>query len=425
MNIEEIYSRFLEYPSISTDSRNILPNSLFFALKGPNFNGNQYAAEALDKGAAFAVVDEAQYAVNDRTLLVPDVLKFLQDLATHHRRQSKATIIALTGSNGKTTTKELISRVLERTYKTQATVGNLNNHIGVALTLLQIRKDTEMMVVEMGANHQKEIAFLCALAEPDFGYITNYGKAHLEGFGGVEGVIRGKSEMYDYLIGEGKTIFLNADDPIQRKKLESYANTVGFSTSDPGYFRIENQGADPFVTLKIEDTIIETSLSGAYNFSNCAIAALIGKHFNVPLPEIRKAIESYVPENNRSQLLRKGSLDILLDAYNANPSSMSAALEHLKALEAPKKFAVLGDMFELGADSVSEHQQIAEQAQSLDLDTLILVGNAFSETTVDAHRFKTFEALVEFLKSNPISGPGTILIKASRGMALERLKPYL
>ena len=319
----------------------------------------------------------------------------------------------------------MISRVLERTYKTQATVGNLNNHIGVALTLLQIRKDTEMMVVEMGANHQKEIAFLCALAEPDFGYITNYGKAHLEGFGGVEGVIRGKSEMYDYLIGEGKTIFLNADDPIQRKKLESYANTVGFSTSDPSYFRIENQGADPFVTLKIEDTIIETSLSGAYNFSNCAIAVLIGKHFNVPLPKIRKAIESYVPENNRSQLLRKGSLDIMLDAYNANPSSMSAALEHLKALEAPKKFAVLGDMFELGADSASEHQQIAEQAQSLDLDTLILVGNAFSGTTVDAHRFKTFEALVEFLKSNPISGPGTILIKASRGMALERLKPYL
>ncbi|MGB5189137.1 UDP-N-acetylmuramoyl-tripeptide--D-alanyl-D-alanine ligase, partial [Robiginitalea sp.] len=179
MNIEEIYSRFLEYPSISTDSRNILPNSLFFALKGPNFNGNIYAAEALDKGAAYAVVDEARYATNDRTLLVPDVLKCLQDLATHHRRQSKATLIALTGSNGKTTTKELISRVLERTYKTQATVGNLNNHIGVALTLLQIRKDTEMMVVEMGANHQKEIAFLCALAEPDYGYITNFGKAHL------------------------------------------------------------------------------------------------------------------------------------------------------------------------------------------------------------------------------------------------------
>ncbi|MGB5508108.1 UDP-N-acetylmuramoyl-tripeptide--D-alanyl-D-alanine ligase, partial [Robiginitalea sp.] len=392
---------------------------------GPYFNGNRYAAEALDKGAAFAVVDEAQYAVNDRTLLVPDVLKCLQDLATHHRRQSKATLIALTGSNGKTTTKELISRVLERTYKTQATVGNLNNHIGVALTLLQIRKDTEMMVVEMGANHQKEIAFLCALAEPDFGYITNYGKAHLEGFGGVEGVIRGKSEMYDYLIGEGKTIFLNADDPIQRKKLESYVNKVGFSTSDSGYLHIENQGADPFVTLRAEDTVIETSLSGAYNFSNCAIAVLIGKYFNVPLHEIRKAIESYVPENNRSQLLRKGSLDILLDAYNANPSSMSAALEHLEALEAPKKFAVLGDMFELGADSTSEHQQIAEQAKALDLDTLILVGNAFSETSVDAHRFKTFEALVEFLKSNPISGPGTILIKASRGMALERLVEHL
>ena len=424
MNIEEIYSRFLEYPSISTDSRNILPDSLFFALKGPNFNGNRYAAEALDKGAAYAVVDEAQYATNDRTLLVPDVLKCLQDLATHHRRRSKAFLIALTGSNGKTTTKELISRVLERTYKTQATVGNLNNHIGVALTLLQIRKDTEMMVVEMGANHQREIAFLCALAEPDYGYITNYGKAHLEGFGGVEGVIRGKSEMYDYLIGEGKTIFLNADDRIQREKLESYENKVGFSSSDPAYLHIENQGADPFVTLRAEDTVIETSLSGAYNFSNCAVAVLIGKYFNVPLPEIRKAIESYIPENNRSQLLRIGSLDILLDAYNANPSSMSAALEHLEALEAPKKFAILGDMFELGEDSASEHQLIAEQASALNLDTLILVGNAFFDTTADAQKFKTFEALVGFLKSNPVTGPGTLLIKASRGMALERLKPY-
>ncbi len=425
MNIEEIYSRFLEHPSISTDSRNILPNSLFFALKGPSFNGNSYAAEALDKGAAYAVVDEARFATNDRTLLVPDVLKCLQDLATHHRRQSKATLIALTGSNGKTTTKELISRVLERTYKTQATVGNLNNHIGVALTLLQIRKDTEMMVVEMGANHQKEIAFLCALAEPDYGYITNFGKAHLEGFGGVEGVIIGKSEMYDYLIGEGKTIFLNADDPIQRKKLESYVNKVGFSTSDPGYFRIENQGADPFVTLRAEDTAIKTSLSGGYNFSNCAAALLIGKYFNVPLSEIRIAIESYIPENNRSQLLRIGSLDILLDAYNANPSSMSAALEHLKALDAPKKLAILGDMFELGADSASEHQLIAEQAAGLNLDNLMLVGKAFFATTAEAQKFKTFEALVEFLESSPIKGSGTLLIKASRGMALERLVNYL
>jgi len=425
MSIEDIYSRFLEFPVISTDSRNVLPNSLFFALKGPNFNGNRYAQEALDKGAAYAVVDEAQYDIGDRTLLVPDVLKSLQDLATHHRRQSKATLIALTGSNGKTTTKELISRVLERTYKTRATVGNLNNHIGVALTLLQIREDTEMMVVEMGANHQKEIAFLCALAEPDFGYITNYGKAHLEGFGGVEGVIRGKSEMYDYLMAEGKTIFLNADDPIQRKKLESYTNIVGFSTSEPGYFRIEDRGADPFVTLKVEDTLIKTSLSGSYNFSNCAIAVLMGTYFKVPPDEIRKAIQSYVPENNRSQLLKIGSLDVLLDAYNANPSSMSAALKHLEALEAPKKFAILGDMFELGADSVREHQLLAEQADALNLDSLLLVGSAFSATKTKGKQFNTFEALVEFLKSNPISGPGTLLIKASRGMALERLVEHL
>jgi UDP-N-acetylmuramoyl-tripeptide--D-alanyl-D-alanine ligase len=369
-------------------------------------------------------VDQAEYDTEDRTLLVPDTLKCLQELATHHRRQSDAVIIALTGSNGKTTTKELISRVLARTFRTQSTVGNLNNHIGVALSLLQLKKDTEMMVVEMGANHQREIAFLCALAEPDFGYITNFGKAHLEGFGGVDGVIKGKSEMYDYLLEASKVVFLNADDPIQKEKLKSYDKKVGFSTTDPAYCLIENLGADPFVRLRVANTHIDTALSGSYNFSNCAIAVLIGIYFKVPLPDIREAIASYVPENNRSQLLKMGGLQVILDAYNANPSSMSAALEHLRALKASKKVAILGDMFELGADSAVEHQAIADQAQAMNLDTLILVGKAFYETTGNAHKFKTFEDLVAYLKSSPISGPGTVLVKASRGMALERVTPF-
>lgn len=425
MSLEEIYARFLNHPHISTDSRNILPDSLFFALKGPNFNGNAYAEEALEKGAAFAIVDEAEFVSGARTLLVSDTLKCLQDLARHHRRQCNAAIIALTGSNGKTTTKELISGVLERTYRTQATKGNLNNHIGVALTLLGLQKQTEMMIVEMGANHQREIAFLCDIAEPDFGYITNYGKAHLEGFGGVEGVIKGKSELYEYLMGAGKIIFMNADDPIQREKLQSYKKKFGFSASDPAYYHIENLGANPFVKLKVEGTVIETALSGGFNFSNCAVAALIGTYFNVPLSDIKKGIESYVPENNRSQLIEVGELQVLLDAYNANPSSMAVALEHLAGLQGTDKVAILGDMFELGEDEASEHQAIADLAASMDLESLILVGKAFSKTTGEAQKFDAYEDLVEFLQSHPIPGPATVLIKASRGMALERLIPYL
>jgi UDP-N-acetylmuramoyl-tripeptide--D-alanyl-D-alanine ligase len=425
MNLEEIYRRFLDHPRISTDSRNILPDSLFFALKGPNFNGNAFASEALEQGAAFAVVDQAHYATGERILQVPDALKCLQELGTHHRRQCQATVIALTGSNGKTTTKELVSRVLAQSYRTQATEGNLNNHIGVALSLLKIRKDTEMMVVEMGANHQREIAFLCDLAEPDYGFITNYGKAHLEGFGGVEGVIRGKSEMYDYLMGAGKVAFMNGDDAVQVEKLQGYDRKVGFSTCDPACMRIEDLGANPYVRLRAEGTLIETALSGAYNFSNCAFAVLIGAYFRVPLEKIRQAIESYVPENNRSQLLEVGRLKVLLDAYNANPSSMAAALKHLQGVAAPKKIAILGDMFELGEDSAVEHQAIADLAAAQNPDLLILVGQAFCDTTCEALQFETFEAVASYLKSHPIEGPATVLIKASRGMALERLVEHL
>ena len=425
MRIEAIYDLFLKHPLVSTDSRHIEPGSIFFALKGPNFNGNAYAAEALEKGAEYAVVDEAAYAVPDRCILVPDALECLQELGTHHRRQCSARVIALTGSNGKTTTKELIARVLEQKYRTLSTRGNLNNHIGVPLTLLRIRPDTEMAVVEMGANHQQEIAQLSRLAEPDFGFITNFGKAHLEGFGGVKGVIKGKSELYDYLLGAGKHVFFNADDPIQLEKLEGYTNKTGFSTSEGSHYRIEDLGADPFVTLMAEGIRIRTQLSGAYNFSNCAIAVLIGTCFGVPLEEIKEAIESYHPQNNRSQLIEKNGLRIILDAYNANPSSMELALKHLGNTDAQTKVAILGDMFELGDASRKEHQAMADLAASLGIESLYLVGKAFSGTRTQGRTFETFEELAHRLKAEPIEGPATILIKASRGMALERVLDYL
>lgn len=421
MTIEALHKLLLLHPKVSTDSRKIPENGIFFALKGPNFNGNAFAREALEKGAALAVVDEAAYAVGAGIILVEDVLQCLQELATYHREYCKTPVIALTGSNGKTTTKELIAGVLRRRYNTLATEGNLNNHIGVPLTLLRLRPDTEMAVVEMGANHQGEIGFLCSLARPDYGYITNFGKAHLEGFGGVEGVIKGKSEMYDYLTANGKTVFMNADDPIQRQRLAAYPHTVGFSTKDPTYYPITFFGARPFVELEAEGTRILTRLMGAYNFPNCAAATLIGHYFDVPVAEVREALEAYTPSNNRSQLLEKGSLRIILDAYNANPTSMSAALEHFRQLEAPKKIAILGDMFELGPEARSEHLAIGQLAETLGLDSLYLVGANFSATGLPEARYPDFETLKAELSEHPLEGPATVLIKGSRGMALERV----
>lgn len=425
MNIDSLYEIFLRHPKVSTDSRTIPDNGLFFALKGPNFNGNAYAADALSKGAAYAIVDEEEFVTGPRTLLVHDVLSRLQELARHHRRKSTARIVSLTGSNGKTTTKELISAVLGSHYTILATKGNLNNHIGVPLTLLRIRPETEYAIVEMGANHQGEIAALCEIAEPDFGYITNFGKAHLEGFGGVEGVIKGKSEIYRFVKGAGGTLFMNADDPIQREKLADYIHKVGFSTSDSTYFIIENLGANPEVSLRFEDVEVRTQISGAYNFTNCAAAVTIGKYFNVPPQKIKVAIEGYLPENNRSQIVRKGELEIILDAYNANPSSMQVALESFAARQAERKIAILGDMFELGEDAPAEHTAIGQQAIALELDRLYLVGENFNATSLDAPRFQNFESLATAIKSNPIEGSATILIKGSRGMALERVLEIL
>ena len=424
MEIEQLHTIFLEHPEVSTDTRKILPNGLFFALKGPNFNGNQFAKEALEKGAAYAIIDEPNFRISDRCILVDDVLSTLQKLANYHRNKSAARIISLTGSNGKTTTKELIFNVLVKKYRVIATQGNLNNHIGVPLTLLSIKKDTEIAVVEMGANHQKEIAFLSAIAEPDFGYITNFGKAHLEGFGGVEGVIKGKSELYDYLLAHDKYVFMNADDPIQMEKLSHYVKKLGYSTSNPGYYRIELKESNPFVNLAVEGMEISTQLTGQYNFTNCCAAIIMGKYFNVSLSDIKLALESYTPSNNRSQIIEIKGIKIILDAYNANPTSMNMAIQNFHLMNEPDSHLILGDMFELGEAAADEHQTIVEQIQELGFQNVLLVGENFYGTQTSYSKFRTFEELKTHLEKQPIK-KGNLLIKGSRGMALERVLDQL
>ncbi len=424
MTTNELHQLFLKFPNVCTDTRKIVADCIFFALKGNNFNGNKYALEALGKGAAYAVVDEVEYASSDKVIMVDNVLEALQKLANHHRNYCKAKIIGLTGSNGKTTTKELINAVLSKKYATVATMDNLNNHIGVPLTLLSIKKDTEMVIVEMGANHRQEIAFLCSLAEPDYGYITNFGKAHLEGFGSIEGVVEGKSELYEYLITNDKAIFLNADDPIQEKKLGTHIKKFGFSKDGPSYYNIKLLNADPFVKIDVDEQIINSQLIGDYNFTNCCAAIIIGKYFNVPLEDIKAAIENYSPQNNRSQLLKKNGHNIILDAYNANPTSMKAALENFRRMEGEHKIIFLGDMFELGSAALEEHQRIADLVLEMNFDGAFLIGENFNKTNSSLQKFESFDTLATYLKSTTLKN-SSILIKGSRGMALERILDIL
>ncbi|TBN01306.1 UDP-N-acetylmuramoyl-tripeptide--D-alanyl-D-alanine ligase [Hyunsoonleella flava] len=421
MNIEALHNLFLHCNSVSTDTRKIKKGDLFFALKGDNFNGNTYAQQAIDKGAKYAVIDEKEFE-SDNTILVKNVLETLQNLATYHRKYLKTPIIALTGSNGKTTTKELINAVLSKHYKTCATEGNLNNHIGVPLTLLKMTKDTEIGIVEMGANHQKEIEFLCNITFPDYGLITNYGKAHLEGFGGVEGVIKGKSEMFSHMITHDKTIFLNLNDPIQVKKAQN-ARTFSFgdrkSNADVS---IDFINAQPFVSSKYRNQTINSQLIGDYNFNNIAVAIAIGNYFKINDSNIASAIEGYVPSNNRSQIIEKGSNKIILDAYNANPTSMRAALLNFEKQEG-YKVAILGDMFELGEDAEFEHQVIADLASSLNIEEVFLVGENFFSSKVKTQKTLKFKNFHRFNETFDLSKvyKSTLLIKGSRGMALERI----
>ncbi len=423
MTIENLHQHYLKYNSICTDTRAIEKGDIFFALKGDSFNGNQFASEAIDKGAKYAIIDEEAYAVNSSFILVNDVLSTLQELANYHRKHLNLKIIALTGSNGKTTTKELINIVLQNKHKTLATPGNLNNHIGVPLTLLSMDETTEIGIVEMGANHLKEIEFLCNIAQPDYGYITNFGKAHLEGFGNIEGVIKGKTELYDHLKEKGKLIFINTNDHLQIDQLEDYTNNYKFGSSLNEQARIEFIEANPFVCVRFNDHLIKTKLIGNYNYSNISAAIAIGTYFKIPDIDIKNAIEAYTPDNNRSQVIRKGSNTIVMDAYNANPTSMVAALDSFSNLMGENKLVILGDMFELGQDALREHQEIADYAESLDLKAIFLVGENFYKISKKSNKTKLFKTLEELKNSLDPSlfKNCTLLIKGSRGMALERV----
>lgn len=380
MNLQSLYDLYKQHPSVQTDTRKLKAGDIFFALKGENFNGNKFAAQAIEAGAVLAVIDEAEYAIEGKTFLVDDVLTTLQDLARHHRQQFRIPFIAITGSNGKTTTKELVHAVLSCKYRTATTEGNLNNHIGIPLTLLKIKPDAELAVIEMGANHQREIAGYCTYAMPDYGIITNCGKAHLEGFGGVEGVRKGKGELYDWLRANHGTAFVMWDYDYLRTMSQGIEKIIRYGTADAS---LEGQTvkSEPFLEVTITKGAttgtIHSQLVGDYNLPNILLAVVIGKHFQVPDEDIRKAIEEYQPSNSRSQLLKAGSNQIILDAYNANPSSMKLAIENFARLAAPNKVLMLGAMAELGDESLQEHQQIIDLIAQQPWKQVVLVGGDF------------------------------------------------
>jgi len=427
MTIQEIHDLFLNCHNVSIDTRKILKNAIFFAIKGENFDANTFAKEALELGAKYVIIDNPNCHIDERTILVKDSLKALQELAKFHRKYLDIPILALTGSNGKTTTKELIYEVLKQKYNTKATIGNLNNHIGVPLTLLSFTRETEIGIIEMGANHQKEIEFLCDIAQPDYGYITNFGKAHLEGFGGVDGVIKGKSEMYTYLESGSKIVFVNLDDPIQNQKTTSF-NRITFSQlNKEATVYIESVKANPFVEVEVENTEIKSNLIGLYNANNINTAITIGLHFGVVLSDIKNAIELYIPENNRSQILIKHTNKIILDAYNANPSSVIVALENFLQLQDENKVVILGDMYELGKDSLTEHKFIVDfLAENANFDCHFVGSDFFVNCFHKENLFfyKTFHDFSDQLSLLNFEN-NTILIKGSRGMSLERTLNYL
>jgi len=422
MKIEILHQLFLKSKGICTDTRRITKGCIFFALTGDNFNGNQFAQEALDMGATKVIIDQINYHKNTgETVLCSSSLRMLQKLAQYHRKHLGLPIVALTGSNGKTTTKELINAVLKEKYKTVATKGNLNNHIGVPLTLLEMKKDTEIGIVEMGANHLLEIDELCKITLPDFGYITNFGKAHLEGFGSVEGVIKGKTELYRHIYTHEKMVFINGNDPLQLLHSKEI-NKVTFGNEEQDC-HIQLLDATSNLTIRFKDTVINSNLIGLYNFHNIAAAITIGDYFKISSGKIKEAIEGYVPSNNRSQLVEKSSNKIILDAYNANPTSMLAALENFKQAEGKNKVLFLGDMFELGSESKSEHQSIVTFLEKNQIGKTYLIGHNFFETrTQDANivKLETFKKLKETVQTHPPKN-SYLLIKASRGMALERI----
>ena len=460
MTTNQLYAKFQECTGVSTDTRRITPGCLFVALKGPTFDGNQFAGQALTAGARYAIVDDPAVAAQHpgQCLLVEDGLTALQDLARHHRQTLTIPVIGLTGSNGKTTTKELIAGVLSKKYRTYATIGNLNNHIGVPLTLLSVNEQYEMAVVEMGANHQKEIELLCSIAQPTHGLITNVGKAHLEGFGGLMGVRKGKGELYDYLIQHHKTVFINSRDKTLMAMYRERLKNIHADSAQPEspfaeaifYSPTEIAPADVTATDTQEETLTATSiellqespvvvyratngqeitthLPGRYNFENMAAALAIGDYFGVPLQEANHAVADYNPTNNRSQVITKGTNTVLLDAYNANPSSMTVAIRQFAAMPVTRKMVILGDMYELGQESEAEHAALGQLIADSQFDVVILAGKDIRHalgSLPKAYYFPDKFSLHNWLMDNPMTDT-SVLVKGSRGMSLETVVPFI
>lgn len=444
LSTDQLYPKFLECTGVSTDTRRITPDCLFVALKGASFDGNQFAEQALTSGARYALVDDATVAArSSNCLLVPDSLTALQDLARHHRQTFNFPVIALTGSNGKTTTKELIAAVLSKKYRTYATVGNLNNHIGVPLTLLALNEQHEIAVVEMGANHQKEIELLCSIAQPTHGLLTNVGKAHLEGFGGIEGVRKGKGELYDYLAQHGRTVFINSRDKIlmamYRERLKALRSetvfaevvfypAVDLAAVDAANKPIELLQESPVVVYRdANGHKITTHLPGRYNFENMLAALAIGDYFGISTEDANRAVADYNPTNNRSQVIAKGTNTVLLDAYNANPSSMAAAVRQFAATPAKRRAVILGDMYELGDESEAEHTALGKLIAEGKFDLVILAGKDMHYALgalPKAYYFPDKFSLHNWLMDNPMTDTH-VLIKGSRGMSLESVVPFI
>lgn len=424
MEIERLYDIFKQYPTITTDTRNCPEDSIFFALKGANFNGNLYASKAIELGCRYAIVDEAEFADEQKNiLLVEDCLKALQDLAHYHRSKFSIPVIGITGTNGKTTSKELITAVLAKEFEVLSTQGNFNNHIGVPLTLLQMNKTHEIAIIEMGANHVGEIKVLSEIADPTFGLITNIGHAHIEGFGSYENIIKTKSELYDYIRNrkDGK-VFIDANNDLLIKQAEGLT-TIQYGQGEDLFVRGKVVSNDPYLSFtwqfSKDDHLVHTHLIGEYNLSNALAAVAVGKYFGVKKAKISQAIADYIPTNNRSQLKKTDKNTLVIDAYNANPTSMNAALQNFRKLNIPNKAVILGDMRELGADAAMEHQAIVDLVVDSDIKDAFFIGENFSKTDTLLPRFENLDAFLEYLKENPLIDKN-ILIKGSRGIELEK-----
>ena len=423
ISISELYSIFLQYPSVITDTRKLKQGDIFFALKGDNFNGNLFATQALQLGAVYVVIDELSSEDNDNFIMVDDVLTTLQLLAKHHREQFTIPFIGITGSNGKTTTKELVHTVLSSHYKTYTTIGNLNNHIGVPLTLLSVKQDAQMAVIEMGANHQKEIEQYCVWVQPTHAIITNAGKAHLEGFGGIEGVKKGKGELYDFIRAHNGTAFAYNDYGYLHEMSKGINKIIWYGTNEGNVCGNVKRSA-PFLEIEITKGVsfnsIKTNLVGTYNLPNVLCAITIGKYFKVDDEKIKAAIENYVPSNSRSQLMEMGSNKIILDAYNANPSSMQLAIENFANIPSDKKILILGGMMELGKDSADEHKNILSIIKKYKWQNVIFVGGDFKNIASGYTYFNTSAEALEWLKTQHFTDT-YFLIKASRSIQLEKV----